>query len=115
MNALHTELYENLKTLYPEILKPDEILHKSLKNYRKDKGYSLTYQAFKYLDDHKLYDFSKHDLESLDLQSRDLVLLEKNSTSLYYIGKKDIYISDVTHQVTISIIGLKKFLEALRY
>lgn len=103
MNEAHDLLYEKIKFHFPDLRTKRDVLKKALKNYRMEKGLSLEFESFKYLADNNFYDFHKF-ARPRDLNSRELVLFDKLSTSPYYVGKQDIYISDVVHQFTFGVV-----------
>lgn len=93
MNKTHAFLIDKLKDAFPDASTDRELLLLALRNYRKDKGMSLTFEAFQYLDNSKTYIFEQIPRPSY-LNSRETVLLDKYSDSPYYIGKNFIYITD---------------------
>src|SRR5574343_484878 len=99
----HSELYEKLKPKYPN-LNQQELLRVSLKNYRTGKGLNLEYDAFKYLNDNKAYDFTKFPKPPY-LSSRDLVILDQFSTMPYFMDKNDIWVSEYCHITTLSLVS----------
>lgn len=111
MNEAHDLLFEKVRFHYDS---SDQrvVLRQALKNFRQDKGMSLEFEAFKYLADGNFYDFECFP-RPRDLNSRELVLFDKLSTSPYYVGKTDIYISDITHQFTFGMVTT--FAEMIAY
>lgn len=103
MNEAHKLLYEKIKFHYPDLRTEREVLRKALKNYRVGKGMSLNFEAFKYLDDNKFYDFLSYPKPQF-LESKELIWFDKVSPSPYYVGKKEIYISDPVHQFTFEMV-----------
>lgn len=104
MKETHDFIYENTKELWPELGENRRaVLQKALKNFRGDKGMSLSYDAFNHLNDNKIYDFMKFNKPKF-LQSRELMWFDKKSTSPYYIQGKYIYLSDEVHSFTFELI-----------
>lgn len=93
MNQTHAFLIEKLKDAFPDAKTDRDILRSALRNFRKDKGMSLTFEAFQYLDNAKIYIFEQIPRPNY-LNSRETVLLDKYSDTPYYIGKTHIYITD---------------------
>ena len=111
MNA-HTELLEKLSEFWPEGMSEEARLKKSLRNYRKGKGLSLTFDVFKYLDDNEKYEFVKLERPRI-LNSKDLILFDKWSETPYYVGLSHVYISDTSQSFTLAFI--KTFDEFIDY
>ena len=103
MNATHAFLVEQLKDVFPEAKTDRDILKCALRNYRKDKGMSLTFEAFRYLDSNKIYSFEQISRPDY-LNSREIVLFDTLSTTPFYIGKNHIYITDELHVFTFTMV-----------
>lgn len=103
MNETHAFLIEKLKDAFPDATSDRELLKLALRNYRKDKGMSLTFEAFKYLESNDIYSFEKLSRPNY-LNSRELVLFDTLSTTPYYIGINFIYISDELHSFTLNMV-----------
>lgn len=102
MNEKYLELAKYLAPAYDEDLTPEKVVRKSLKNYRQGKGMSLTTDAYQFLKNKPHYSFMKFEMKA-DLDSRQLVWLDKHSETPYYIGRTYIYLSDPMHQFNFSM------------
>lgn len=103
INEAHDLLYEKIKFHYPDQRSKREVLRNALKNYRVGKGMSLSFEAFKYLDDNNFYTFLAYPRPRI-VESKELIWFDRISPSPYYVGKTEIYISDPVHQFTFEMV-----------
>lgn len=101
--AAYRAFFTKMTQYYPT-LSPLSLIQASFSNFRSGKGLLLTRESYLICTKHKLYKFTAIPRPTT-LDSRHIAVIDRLSTSPFYINTKTVYLSDTNIAFSLTLTG----------